>query len=190
MAYNDAFKQFPILETQQLILNELIPEDAGAYHYQLKSARDAPGRPPWAFSFEAESVENTRRAFGFARNAWTKKARIRWGIRLRSEGEKLIGQCELFDFDAQSRAEIGYWLGFEYHNRGIMTEAIGAVVSYGFDTMGLHRIYAQTSTQNAPSLAMLSKLDFVKEGILRQHTRRDDTWDDTVLMAILKGETV
>ena len=189
MAFSDAFKQFPILETERLLLNELCAEDAEASYRQLRSALDLPGRPPWGYGFEAESVENARRVFGFAHNAWAKKQRIKWAIRLKSEEKKLIGQCELFDFDAQSKAELGYWLGADYYNRGIMTEAIRAVIVYGFDTTELHRIYAYTSTKNTPSRALLRKAGFREEGILRQHTSRDGVWDDTALMAILKSDT-
>jgi ribosomal-protein-alanine N-acetyltransferase len=71
-----------------------------------------------------------------------------------------------------------------------MTEALGAVLSYGFDTMGLHRVYAHTSVRNAPSRALLRKLGFREEGILRQNTRHDGIWEDTALMAILKSDWV
>ena len=188
MAFQEAFTRFPILETERLLLNELCEEDAEAHYRQIRSALDLPGRPPWSYGFEAESADNARRAFGFARNAWAKKQRIKWAVRLKSEGEKLIGQCELFDFDAQSKAELGYWLGADYHNRGIMTEAIRAVSVYGFDIMGLHRIYAYTSTKNTPSRDLLRKVGFREEGILRQHTNRDGVWDDTALMALLKSD--
>jgi ribosomal-protein-alanine N-acetyltransferase len=67
-----------------------------------------------------------------------------------------------------------------------MTEALGAVLSYGFDTMGLHRVYVR----NAPSRALLRKLGFREEGILRQNTRHDGIWEDTALMAILKSDWV
>lgn len=188
MAFSDAFKQFPILETERLLLTDLRAEDAEAFYRQLRSALDLPGRPPWSYGFEAESADNARRAFGFSHNAWAKKARIKWGVRLKGEEKKLIGQCELFDFDAQSKAELGYWLGADHHHRGIMTEAIQAVIVYGFNTLELHRIYAYTSTKNTPSRALLRKVGFREEGILRQHTNRDGVWDDTALMAILKSD--
>ena len=190
MAFNDPFKHFPVLETPRLLLNALCAEDAEAYHHQIRSALDLPGRPPWAYGNESESVDNARRAFGFSHNAWAKKQRIKWAIRLKNEEQKLIGQCELFDFQAQSRAELGYWLGADYHNRGLMTEAIRAVVRYGFDTMGMHRIYAYTSTKNAPSRNLLRKAGFKEEGILRQNDNRGGVWDDSTLMALLKSDTV
>ena len=192
MAFSDAFSQFPVLETARLLLTDLCADDAEDYHRQLKSALDLPDRPPWGYGLEAASVDNARRVFGFSRNAWAKKARIKWAIRLKGEakpdGSRLIGQCELFDFDLQSKAELGYWLGADYHRQGFMTEALCAVVSYGFDTMGLHRISAGTSTRNAPSLALLRKVGFLEEGVLRQNARQDGIWEDASLMAILKSD--
>ena len=189
MAFKDAFQQFPILETERLILNELGPEDAQTYHQQQKSALDLADRARWGYGFETGSAEKAGVSFEYARKAWVKKARIKWGIRLK-EGGGLIGQCELFEFANQSKAETGYWLGAAYQGQGLMAECLNAVVGYGFGTMGLHRIYARTSVGNTPSIAMLKKVGFVQEGILRQDDGRDGYWDDTALMAILKSDLV
>ena len=189
MAFQETFKQFPVLETVRLLLTELCAEDAETSYHQMRSAFDLPGRPPWAVSYESESIDNARRSFGFSRSAWAKKKQVKWAIRLKSEELKLIGQCELFDFESQSRAELGYWLGADYQNRGLMTEAVRAVIAYSFSTMEMHRIYAYTSTKNTPSRALLSKVGFKEEGILRQNTLRDGVWDDTAVMAILKSDT-
>jgi ribosomal-protein-alanine N-acetyltransferase len=188
MAFRDAFAQFPMLGTPRLLLTELCEEDAESYYLQIRSALDAPGRPPWGYGYESESVDNARRAMGFARSAWAKKARLKWAVRLKGGDNTLIGQSELFDLEGQSKAELGYWLGTDHQNQGFMTEAVRTVVRYGFDTMGLHRIYARTSTQNAPSLALLKKVGFIEEGILRQNDRRDGVWDDSALMAILRSD--
>ncbi|MGC4043324.1 MAG: GNAT family protein [Armatimonas sp.] len=189
MAFQDAFRQFPTIETTRLILSEISFEDASAYHHQQCSALELPDRPPWGFGFEMESVEKVRSAIQFSQNAWKKKTRLRFGIRLKPESHSspllLIGCCELFDFTNQFKAELGYWLGAAYHNQGLMTEAVQAVVAYGFDTMGLGRIFAHTSTRNLPSIALLKKVGFVPEGVLRQDSKRDGQWDDTALMAIL-----
>lgn len=188
MPFATAFKTFPVLETSRLILRELTAQDAEAYHREQRSAMDLPGRPHWAYGFETESVANAARSIGFAHNAWKKKARIKWGIGLKAEGNAIIGQVELMDFANQSKAEIGYWLGASHHNQGLMTEALAAVVQYAFETMDMHRIYAKTDTENAPSMAMLGKAGFVQEGVLRQETARDGAWCDTAIMAILKSD--
>ncbi len=186
MAFRDSFKEFPILNTERLILTKLRPEEAEEYYRQVRSAFDLPGRPLWDYGFELRSPEAVRDSFKYADNAWKKKARIKWGIGLRSGG--LVGQCELFDFANQSKAELGYWLGAAHHNQGFMSEAIAAIVAHAFGPMEMHRLTAKTATDNAPSIAMLKKVGFVQEGILRQDSYRDGLWTDTALMAILRSD--
>ncbi|BCM92688.1 putative ribosomal N-acetyltransferase YdaF [Abditibacteriota bacterium] len=186
MAFRDAFKEFPIIETERLVLRNLRSEDAEEYYCQLRSAFDSPSRPPWAYGFELRSVEAVRDSIKFTENAWKKKARIKWGLCLKN-GE-FVGQCELYDFANQVKAEIGYWLGAVHQNQGLMSEAITAVVDYAFGPMGMNRIYAKTATKNTSSIAMLRKVGFVQEGILRQDGYRDGLWTDTALMAILSSD--
>jgi len=188
MAFKDAFTDFPVIETGRLFLTELVAEDAEAYHEQQKAALDLSDGVFWQYGFETASADKASKSFEFAHNAWLKKGRIKWGVRLKESGSELIGQCELFNFSQQSKAELGYWLGPSFHNQGFMTEAIQAVVRYAFETMEMHRIYANTSTENAASIAMLKKVGFVQEGILRQDTWRDGAWTDSVLMAILRND--
>ena len=169
-------------------MGELFEGDAEEYHGQLRSALDAPGRFPWATSFEADSVENARASLGYCQSAWRKKARLRFGLRLKDgavRGSELVGCCDLFDFDHQYKAEIGYWLGAAYQGKGLMTESVRAIVSYAFGTMGLGRMHAKTSTRNAPSIAVLLKSGFVQEGVARKSDRRDGAWDDSALFAVL-----
>lgn len=204
-AFASAFKTFPTLETERLILSEIVQEEAEEYHRQQRSALGLPDRPPWGFGLETESAEQAHRFIAFAYNAWQKKQTLRFGVRLKPEfGGKfqtaviessinperppLIGMVSIFDIQNQYKAEIGYWLGAAYHGQGLMTEAVQAVVSYVFNTMGMGRLYAYTSPRNTPSLGMLRKVGFVEEGMLRRHTLRDGKWDDSVVMGIIRED--
>jgi ribosomal-protein-alanine N-acetyltransferase len=189
MAFGDAFKNFPILRTPRLLLTELVADDAATYHREQRSALDVPERPPWTFGFETESVEKARKSFEFAHAAWKKKSKLAWGVRLRAKKNALVGSCVFYDFQHQAVAECGYWLGAQYHNQGLMSEAMFGAVGYLFETMGLHRVCAYTAVENLRSIAMLKKIGFRTEGTLRQHAKRNtDRWGDTMLMAVLKGE--
>jgi len=197
-AFASAFKTFPTLETKRLILSEIMSEEAEEYHRQQRSALDIPNRPPWGFGLETESADQARRFILFAYNAWQKKQSLRFGVRLKPDfsGESrtdagqpsLIGMVSIFDIQNQYKAEIGYWLGAAYHGQGIMTEAVRAVDSHAFDTIGMGRLYAYTSGENMQSLAMLQKVGFVTEGVMRQHTMRDGKWDDSVIMGIIRDD--
>lgn len=198
MAFGNTFKEFPILETERLILDQILPEEAEEYHRLQRSALEMPNRPPWGFGIETQSVELAHNSIQYSHNAWKKKAELRFGVRLKPEFQAqsvepsaapiLVGVCCLFNFANQHKAELGYWLGAAYQNQGIMTEAVRAVVTYAFDAMRMGRIYALTSTRNHPSIAMLQKLGFIKEGVLRRDSIRDGVWDDSALCALLKDD--
>lgn len=80
-------------------------------------------------------------------------------------------------------AELGYWLGEEFWNRGIVTEAVGAVTGYAFNTLGMVRLYAEVFAWNEASMRVLEKAGFVKEGVLRKSAYKDRQIIDQVLFA-------
>jgi len=67
------------------------------------------------------------------------------------------------------RAGIGYELGHVFWRKGIMTEALTAIIGLGFKVMGLNRIEAVVMPENEPSLRLLAKLGFYNEGILKEY---------------------
>ena len=188
MAFVDSFNVFPELQTDRLLLNEIRLADAEDFHREQRSALDLLDRPPFEFGFETQSVKNVIASIGFAQNAWKKKSKLRFAVRLRSNDCRLIGCCEVFDIQSQYKAELGYWLGLSHQSQGFMSEAIKAVVHHAFENMQLGRLYAQTSTRNLSSIAMLRKVGFLPEGVHRASTLRGGMWDDTALMAIVAAD--
>ena len=65
-------------------------------------------------------------------------------------------------------AEIGYWLGENYWNRGIMTKAVRQMVNYAFTHFPLQKIYAPVFDFNIASQKVLQKAGFEQEAILKQ----------------------
>ena len=74
--------------------------------------------------------------------------------------------------DDDDRAELGYWMGVPYWNHGYCSEAARALVAYGFEQMGLHRIYAHHFTRNPASGRVMQKAGMTYEGTLRQHIKK------------------
>jgi [ribosomal protein S5]-alanine N-acetyltransferase len=64
-------------------------------------------------------------------------------------------------------AELGYWLGEPFWGKGIMSEAVACLCEYGFEQLGLVRIYAEPYATNPASGRVLEKAGFVLEGRLR-----------------------
>jgi RimJ/RimL family protein N-acetyltransferase len=89
-------------------------------------------------------------------------------IEVRESG-RVIGTCLLFRFEqASSRAELGYVLAQEYWGAGYMFEAMHAFIAFAFGSVGLRRLEAEIDPRNLASAALIERLGFVKEGLLRQ----------------------
>jgi len=110
---------------------------------------------------------------------------VRFAIALRETGEFCGGVGMRLELD-HHRAELGYWLGVPYWGRGYATEAAQAVLRYGFDTLGLHRIYAQHVRENPASGRVLKKIGMRYEGCLRGHICKWDTFHDLEMYGAVK----
>ncbi|MBK9933032.1 MAG: GNAT family N-acetyltransferase [Cytophagaceae bacterium] len=85
-------------------------------------------------------------------------------------------------------AEIGYWIGEEFWGKGIGTKAINLMVDYGFNELSLNRIYSGVFEYNQPSMRILEKCGFVKEGILKKAVYKNGKFWDEHRYALLKPE--
>lgn len=88
-----------------------------------------------------------------------------------------------------NRAEIFYHLINEEDKRqGLMSEAIQAIIDYGFNQMNLHRIEAFIGPNNMASLSLIRKYKFVQEGHLREHYCKEGKMQDSLVFSLLKHE--
>ncbi|HEX8408995.1 MAG TPA: GNAT family N-acetyltransferase [Thermoanaerobaculia bacterium] len=85
-------------------------------------------------------------------------------------------------------AEIGYWIAVPAWNRGYATEAARAVVRYGFEECGLHRIFAGHFTRNPASGKVMEKLGMQYEGTLRHHAFKWGEYLDVAFYGLLRDE--
>ena len=92
--------------------------------------------------------------------------------------DRVVGATVVFGVDAvHRRAELGYVLGRRDWGRGLMREALDALVSAAFETLALRRMEAHVDPRNEPSILVLLRLGFVCEGLMRER-------------GLLKGEVV
>lgn len=85
-------------------------------------------------------------------------------------------------------AELGYWIGEPYWGRGIATEAVRLILKYGFDEVGIERIFASTFDYNVGSMKVLKKNGFVKEGISRKAIYKNEAFFDEHRFSKLKSD--
>jgi [ribosomal protein S5]-alanine N-acetyltransferase len=82
-------------------------------------------------------------------------------------------------------ATLGYWIGEPYARKGLMTEAVIALMPFVFDHLGLHRLEAACLPHNAASIRLLKACGFTQEGYARHYLRINGEWHDHLLFAIL-----
>jgi ribosomal-protein-alanine N-acetyltransferase len=80
---------------------------------------------------------------------------------------------------------LGYWMGAPYAGQGYMTAAVRAITRFSFSSLRLHRLEAACIPTNTPSVRLLEKVGFKREGLARQYLCIDGIWQDHLLFARL-----
>lgn len=83
---------------------------------------------------------------------------------------------------------IGYWLAEEYQGKGIMTNAVRALVNYVFHELALNRVEIRAAERNSKSRAIPERLRFVNEGTARQAEWLYDHYVDLVIYGMVREE--
>lgn len=111
---------------------------------------------------------------------------LRFGIEL--EG-RLIGNVSLFSISGPNRrCEVGYALGRAHWGQGYASEALRAVLDYGFHELGLNRVEADIDPRNGASAGVLERLGFCKEGYMPERWIVNGEAADTVFYGLLKRQ--
>jgi ribosomal-protein-alanine N-acetyltransferase len=175
-----------IIETRRLRLKGLSPEDMKYIfetYSKLEIKKILGHRSEEDYQKEESKQKNGYSSYNRSFKLFLMTDRI---------SDNIIGRCGIHNWNAEHRrAEIGYVIADErYKRKGLMTEAFGAVVDYGFDKMNLNRIEALVGIGNVPSLRLMEKHNFIKEGLLRQHYYTSDKYEDSVLFSKLYHEYI
>ena len=102
------------------------------------------------------------------------------------DSKQLIGAFCLRNIHVRhASAELEFWIGAAWQRQGYATEAMQAVLTFGFEELDLHRIAAFHITGHQPSAAFLAKQGFSHEGVLRDAVRKNGRFQDVSLAAIL-----
>ena len=119
---------------------------------------------------------------------YARREALRWGITLQGE-DRVIGSCSFHHFDEDfHRTETGYELNRAFWGKGMMIEAMSAILTYGFTELDLHRVEAIIDIMNERSKGLLLKLGFTYEGNLRQRYSFRDRFEDEHCFGLLTDE--
>jgi ribosomal-protein-alanine N-acetyltransferase len=156
---------FPVLETDRLLLREIVALDAPtllAIHGDAEAMRWF-GSDPITDLQQAETLVETFAAWRQLPNPGT-----RWGIQEKLNN-KLVGSCGLFRWNRGWKScVVGYELAQSAQGAGFMLEALSTALAWGFEHMELNRVEAHVHPENAASIKLLRTLGFVQEGHLRE----------------------
>jgi ribosomal-protein-alanine N-acetyltransferase len=103
------------------------------------------------------------------------------------EDDVIVGAIEISQIvlGAFRSAYLGYQIGAAWRRQGYMTEGLALALTYGFRTIGLHRLEANIQPVNAASIALVRKLGFSREGYSPRYLKINGRWRDHERWAIL-----
>ena len=136
------------------------------------------------------SVDDTRSFLALAQAAREASPRTAYHLALALRTDDQViggGRIEIRDA-ASGSGDLGYVLDRAHWGDGYATEAGRALLAFGFERLGLHRIWARCDVRNAASARVLEKLGMRREGLLRHDVRRKGEWHDSYLYAILEPD--
>ncbi|CAL1517884.1 GNAT family N-acetyltransferase [Chitinophaga sp. MM2321] len=176
--------ELPILSAGKLILRPITEKDTAAL-FRLYSNQEV------THFMDIDAFANISEAtqiITFFREMLASKEGMRWGITLLDHDE-LIGTCGFHRISrTHFKAEIGYDLFPDFWGKGIMTEAAGILLTYGYQELQLNRIEAFVDLENIASSRLLTKLGFRFEGLLRDAFFEKGRFVNAQLYSLLRRE--
>ena len=169
----------PILTTERLRLRPMTVDDAEAMFPTLS---DAELMTFWS-SAPHKSIEETRAYFAprVDRDGWRC-----WAI-TRTDDDTAVGWVAAGEKRQGGVTELGYILARAHWGKGIAAEAVSAVIDRLF-AEGQRRVFADTDPDNAASIALLERLGFQREGLLRGEWETHIGVRDSVILGLLEDE--
>jgi acetyltransferase, GNAT family len=180
-------KDFPVLTTERLILSRPVEGDMQHIIHYLDSDKvysENTANMPYPYKeADAEFLIHEVVDKGFEN-----KTDFVFAIRNKENG-LIMGLIGIHHWDkANQKAEIGYWLGKEFWNKGYVTEAMAEVLAFGFEVLNLNKMFANFFPHNPASGRVMEKSGMKQEAVLRQEIYKNGKFLDFVRYSILKED--
>jgi [ribosomal protein S5]-alanine N-acetyltransferase len=176
------FTPFPVLTTERLVLRQLLMDDAPAVQHLRgnKEVMEYISRPLTLSLHDAESWIN------IVIDALSANNGITWCICLKETPLEHIGTIGIWRIDKENhRGEVGYMIEPAQQGKGLMYEALNAVIQYGFASLRLHTIEARIDPRNTASAVLLHKAGFVQEAYFKESYLLRGCFVDTAVYSLL-----
>jgi ribosomal-protein-alanine N-acetyltransferase len=174
------FTPFPVLQTSRLTLRAMEESDVNELFllYSDKKVMKYLDKPP---------VRSTKEVLHFIREIKEleqKNESVNWAITYKGDPELLGTICFWHIKKKDYRAEIGYLLLPAHQHKGIMQEALAAVLNYGFNELKLRVVEANVNPDNRLSIKLLERNGFVKEAYLKGNYFFNNKFLDSVIYSL------
>ena len=173
------------IETSRLILRRAVREDAGPMFRNWASDPEVTKFLTWPAH---SSISITERVIGSWLQEYEKESYYQWMIVLKELGEPIGSISVVRQNDRVEEAEIGYCIGRQWWHKGIMTEALSAVIEYLFTEVGMNRVAARHDPNNPHSGGVMRKCGMKYEGTNRACDRNNQGICDAAQYSILRNE--
>lgn len=167
---------FPILTTERLVLRELRPSDAE----QVFALRSDPLVMQHVNRPLARTMEDASSLIELITTTVAANDAVQWAITVKGD-DTFIGLIGFWRMVKEHHyGELGYMISREHWGKGYISEAIGALVPFGFNTLGFHRVEAITRPENAASIRALEKNGFAQEAHFRENVLSNGSFHDSL----------
>jgi len=174
---------FPILTTERFSLQQIVAEDQSFIYEGLSHPDIIPFYGVSYHTYEATKVQ-----MDFYNELWEKDTGTWWKIVDNVDGSRL-GAIGFNNYQpAHHKAEIGYWLLPQYWGKGIISEAMEAMILYLQNQKKVHRIEALVETGNKASDKVLLKAGFYYEGTLRDYEMKNGKYISLSVYSLLSTD--
>lgn len=173
------------LETERLILRKFKDEDASDLFNNWANDSNVTKYLTWPTH---ENLDTSKYVIGLWLNEYSNSDHYNWCIEIKESGQA-IGSISVVSIDENVEAvEIGYCIGKEYWDKGIVTEAFSSIIKFLFEEVDVKRIVAKHDTNNPASGAVMKKCGLKFEGVNRKAGKNNTGICDMAVYSILKEE--
>lgn len=178
------FSRIPTMETERLTLRGMRVSDAA----DMFAYASRPSVTEYLTWEPHTSIEVTREYLTYVGQRYRTGDFYDWSLVCRADGH-MIGTCGFTSFNCPAdSAEIGYVLNPAYGGQGLATEAVRAVLDFGFRELALHRIEAHFIEGNDNSRRLMERVGMTFEGFARESMRIKGKYRTIGICAILRHE--
>lgn len=184
MSGDKIINEFPRIETERLILRKLSINDVDDI-FEYASLPDVTTFLIW---YPHQNKQDSDNFIKFTLEQFQKEISFIWGIEVK-EDKKIIGTIDLRNWNAGNKCgEVGYVIAPQYWNRGLASEAMKAVINFGFKILQLNRIESHCEGENIGSWKVMEKCGMQFEGILREKLFIKERFRSMKMYSILRKD--